>query len=198
MPSRRAMLLLPILAAACADRSPVPVPPGPIGYRHLTPLPLNVASLEITEADPPQPVGDIGGRERTRPAEAMRIMARDRIVTVGTSETAVFTPTQAQLVQGRDSLSCLLACRLEILSPLGSRLAFVEAGSRRAVAGPEAARPRAAEALLRQTMDDLNVEFEFQLRRTLRDWVSAVVPTADGGLAAPGPAGVAREDLPRP
>ena len=72
----------------------------------------------------------------------------------------------------------------------------MEAEARRSVSGPEASRPRAPDALLRRAMDDLNVEFEFQLRRNLRDWISAMVPGPDGGMAAPGPAGVAREDLP--
>ena len=68
---------------------------------------------------------------------------------------------------------------------------------RRVVSGADASRPRAAEALLRNAMDDLNVEFEFQLRRVLRDWLVQVAPGADGTLPAPPPAGVTREELPR-
>ena len=101
-------------------------------------------------------------------------------------------------MQGRSSLTCLLGCRLEILSPHGSRLGFVEAQSRRAVTGPDAARPRAAEALLRSAMDDLNVEFEFQLRRALRDWLVKGTPGPDGTLPAAPPGGVTVKELPRP
>ena len=199
MPKRRAVLLLPLLVAACSGRlDPAPVPPGPLGFRHLTPLALNVASIEIPEeAAPPAAPSDTGAQLSPTAAEAVRIMARDRLVAVGTSGQAVFTVTQAQVMQGRDQLTCLLGCRLEVLSPLGSRLGFVEAAARRAVSGPDANRPRAAEALLRQAMDDLNVEFEFQVRRNLADWRSAAVPGPDGGMAAPGPASVGREDLPR-
>lgn len=199
MPNRRAVLLLPLLVAACSGRlDPAPVPPGPLGFRHLTPLALNVASIEIPEeAAQPATPPDVGAQLSPTAAEAVRIMARDRLVAVGTSGQAVFTVTQAQVTQGRDQLTCLLGCRLEVLSPLGSRLGFVEAAARRAVSGPDANRPRAAEALLRQAMDDLNVEFEFQVRRNLGDWLSAAVPGPDGGMAAPGPASVGREDLPR-
>jgi hypothetical protein len=198
MPNRRAVLLLPLLVAACGGRQdPVPIPPGPLGFRHLTPLALNVASIEITEEAPPTTPADVGARLSPPAAEAVRTMARDRLVAVGTTGQGVFSVTQAQVIQGRDQLNCLLGCRLEILSPLGSRLGFVEAAARRAVSGPDANRPRAAEALLRQAMDELNVEFEFQLRRNLRDWLSAMVPGPDGGMAAPGPASVGREDLPR-
>ena len=199
MPDRRAVLLLPLLAAACGGRQdPVPIPPGPLGFRHLTPLPLNVANIQIAEASPPAQPNDVGARLSPSAAEAVRIMARDRLLAVGTTGQANFAVTQAQVLQGQESLTCLLACRLEILSQLGSRLGFVEAQSRRAVNGPDATRPRAPEALLRQTMDDLNVEFEFQLRRNLRDWIATVAPGPDGGMPAPGPADVGREDLPRP
>lgn len=195
---RRGLLLLPLLAAACAGRQePVPIPPGPLSYRHLTPLPLNVADIEIPEEAPPSPPGDIGAGLAPSAAEAVRVMARDRLLAVGSTGQGRFSVTQAQLVATRDSLACLLACRLEILSPLGSRLGFVEAESRRSVSGPEATRPRAPDALLRRAMDDLNVEFEFQLRRSLRDWLAPVAPGPDGGMAAPGPEGVVREDLPQ-
>ena len=199
MPDRRSLLLLPLLAAACAGgrQDPVPLPPGPMSFRHLTPLPLNVANIEIAQ-DAPSPVaGDIGARLSPSAAEAVRIMARDRLLAVGTTGQAKVTISEAQLVQGQDSLTCLLACRLDILSSLGTRLGFVEAQSRRAVNGPDATRPQAPEALLRRTMDDLNVEFEFQLRRSLKDWIAATAPNADGGMAAPGPEPVGREDLPR-
>lgn len=197
MPRRGALLLLPLLAACGTGRpEPVPIPPGPLSFRHLTPLPLNLANVEIAEEAPPAPAGDIGSRLSPSAAEAVRIMARDRLVLVGTTGQANFTVTRAQLLAGRESLVCDLGCRLEIMSSLGSRLGFVEAESRRAVNGPDAARPRAPDALLRQAMDDLNVEFEFQIRRNLRDWISAAVPGPEGGMAAPGPAGVAREDLP--
>ena len=198
MPDRRAVLLLPLLAAACGGRQdPVPIPPGPLSFRHLTPLPLNVATIQVAEDSPPAQPNDVGARLSPSAAEAVRIMARDRLLAVGTTGQANFAVTQAQVLQGQESLTCLLACRLEILSQLGSRLGFVEAQSRRAVNGPDATRPRAPEALLRQTMDDLNVEFEFQLRRNLRDWIAAVAPGPDGGMPAPGPADVGREDLPR-
>jgi hypothetical protein len=195
MPTRRAALLLPLLAAACAGRQePAFVPPGPMRFSHLTPLPLNVAAIEVAEASPPPQIGDVGARLSPMPAEAVRIMGRDRLLAVGASGEGRFAVTHAALVQGRDSLTCLVGCRLEILSAEGQRMGFVEAQSRRAVSGTDAGRPRAAEALLRNAMDDLNVEFEFQLRRALREWLVEVTPGADGTLPA---AGVTVEELPK-
>jgi hypothetical protein len=167
-------------------------------FSHLTALPLNVAEIEVAEGGPPPQPGDVGARIAPSPTEAVRIMGRDRLLAVGTTGQGRFTVSQAALVQGRDSLTCLIGCRLEILSAEGQRMAFVEAQSRRAVTGQDATRPRAAEALLRQAMDDLNVEFEFQLRRALRDWLVQVVPGTDGTLPPPPPSeGVTQEELPR-
>ncbi len=190
MPTRRFVLLLPLLAAACARRGPAEPPPGPISYTHLMRLPLNVATVEIAPEGAP-PAG--AGRETSpSPAEAVRIMGRDRLEAVGSTGRAVFTVTTASLQRDRARLSCLLGCRLEIRSSQGARLGFVEAQASRVVTGPEAERPRAADLLLRRTMDDLNVEFEFQLRRNLKDWLMTAGPVPQGAGE------VTREELPRP
>jgi hypothetical protein len=195
MPTRRAALLLPLLAVACGgQQDPALVPPSPMRFGHLTPLPLNVAAVEVAAGGPVPQTGDIGAGLSPSPSEAVRIMGRDRLLAVGTTGEARLTVTQAAMIQGRDSLTCLVGCRLEILSPVGGRLGFVEAQSRRAVGGADATRPRAAEALLRQAMDDLNVEFEFQLRRALKDWLVQAAP--DGTLPAAPAEGVTREELP--
>ncbi|WP_043362621.1 hypothetical protein [Belnapia sp. F-4-1] len=196
MPDRRSILLLPLLAAACAGRpEPVPLPSGPLGYKYLSPLPLNVTGIDIAEEAPSPVPGDVGARLTPSAPEAVRIMARDRLIATGTTGQARFTVSQAQVIQSQDALTCLLGCRLEILSGLGSRVGFAEAAVTRSVSGPEAKRPNAPEALLRRAMDDLNVEFEFQLRRALKDWISPIASDADGGMAAPGPGQVGVEDL---
>jgi hypothetical protein len=181
MHTRRA-LLLPLLAACASDDEPVAaaVPPGPIEYKHLTPLPLNVAAVEVVQTRPAAVPSDVGASLSPSPTEAVRIMGRDRLVAVGTTSQAIFAVTQASLVRTGNTLTCLVACRLEIVDAEGERRGFVEAQSRRSKAGPDAMRPRADEALLREAMDDLNVEFEFQLRRALKDWLVQVTPGAAG------------------
>jgi len=200
MPMRRSLLVLPLLPAlaGCSsdDEPPVALPPGPMGFKHLTPLPLNVASIEISQAAPVAMAGDIGGRLSPTPAEAVRIMGRDRLFAVGTSGQASFGVTQASLVRGGNSLTCLVGCRLDIIGADNARLGFVEAQSLRAKGGRDAARPGADAALLRDAMDDLNVEFEFQLRRALKDWLVKVTPGAEGEAASPD-GGVTAEELPR-
>ena len=147
--TRRATLVLgPALltAAGCGGSEPPPAPLAPISYTYLTPLPLNVGAIDIVPADPPLVPGDLGATIIPRPAEAVRIMARDRLSAVGTAGRAVFTVTRAMLARGGGGLGCALACRLEILGPEETgRQGYVEAEARAAVTGADASRPQAAE-----------------------------------------------------
>lgn len=200
---RRALWALPAGLAACA--APLAVVEGPaIGYRHLTPLRLDVASIAIAEEMPNPGPNDLGRQLRPSAAEAVQIMGRDRLFAFGTENTARFVVTQAQILrepgppargffaQPTERLDCRLACRLEIRGATGQRLGFAEASSfrTRTLEADPAARMAVAETLLRQAMFDLNTEFEFQLRRALRAYL------IEGDRAAPPPP-VQREELPR-
>ena len=196
LPRRGLLLLTGAAAAACASPAPPEPPLAPISYTYLTPLPLNVAALRIEATDPPAPPGDIGALLVPTPAEAVRIMARDRLSAVGTTGEAVFAVTRASLVRSGDALACQLACRLDVTGAEGAG-GFIEAVARASASGAEAGRPQAADRLLRRAMDELNVEFEYQIRRNLRPWLVSVPPGAGGALPAPPPGEVAREDLPR-
>jgi len=211
MPTRRSLLTLaPTLAAiGCAGREPpAPLPPLITGYRHLTPLRLNVVEVEVPEPAPgavrvtePAPV---------RPEVEMRRMAEERIVPMGTQGRARFLISVAQFERegppptssrGTERLSCRLLCRLEILGAEGSPVAFVEAEARRNRTVPDgtsvAGRLRAAEEVVRGAMDDLNVEFEFQIRRTLRAWLVEGPAAPPARVGPEGGEGIQREDLPR-
>ena len=201
MPTRRRALRLAALLplAACAGREePAPLPPLVSGYRHLTPIRLNVAAVEALEPAPgavrvtePSPI---------RPEAEMRRMAEDRLVAMGTEGTARFTVSNATLVrEPGERLTCRLLCRLEILSAEGRPAAFVEAEARRTRTVSDRAalnaRLRATEELVRGAMEELNVEFEFQIRRTLRAWLveGTTPPAAAPATDEP----IQREDLPR-
>ncbi|WP_439594495.1 hypothetical protein [Falsiroseomonas sp.] len=212
MSTRRHLLLsLPCLMAACAAREEplAPLQPLVTGYRHLTPLRLNVLEIEIGQPLP----GTIQVIEPApmRPEVEMRRMAEQRLVPIGTEGRARFLITNARFTRQTlaqsggisamfagepgERLAVELACRVEILSGDGTRVAFVEAQVQRlqtvADGASGATRRQAAEEVVRQAMEAMNVEFEFQLRRTLRAWLAeGATPTA------PAPAPVEREDLP--
>jgi hypothetical protein len=191
---RRVALLLPLLASACAtSETAPPLPPAP-GYGYLTPLRLNVLDIEVVEpalgptfrVDLPAPLSPV--------TQAVR-MGRERLVPVGTTGRARFIVDSAMLTreaataggmfsQQSDRLNVMIHVRVEILDGAGNRVGFTEAEVRRSatviVEGPNG-QSRAADQIVRQAMDDLNVEFEFQLRRSLRDWIM----TGDPGVVPP-------------
>ena len=198
---RRALLALSLLGvlAGCGGREPPPAPPRLDGYAYLTPLRLNVAELEVLDtpqdgrADPPAPI---------LPAAEVARMGRDRIIPYGTTGRARFVVESASLTRSGDAIAVLLRARVEVLDN-DRRVAFAEAEARRGVTGAGgsgAARARAAETLVIRAMEDLNVEFELQVRRNLRDWLLETTPNAP---VAPigSPDGIQRQDLsqePRP
>jgi len=202
---RRSVLGLAMLGAACGGRTaPPPIASGPPSYRHLTPLRLDVASLDITPA-PPGPQVNAASPSPIIPAQAMLAMAEDRLSANGQSGTARFMVQAATLTRrpasgggmfsgSTERLDCFLRCRLELRSPEGELRGFAEAEVRRDLtqpSGDDAARARNADAIVRQAMADLNVEFEYQVRRNLR---AALMDTE---RAAPAPEPVEQETLPR-
>ena len=203
---RRALCALPLLAA-CANEQPAGpfVPPGPPSYGHLTPLRLKVSALEIKEPESgtalmvQQPAPFL-------PSDVMLRMARDRLSAAGGTGSARFVIQTARLTRetasaagafspASETFRCIMRCQLEIISAEDGVLASAAAEVRREVTGPtrdDAERAALAERVVKLAGQDMNVEFEFQVRRHLRNWLQMV--------AAPGealPQAVEREALPR-
>lgn len=195
---RRAALGALLATAACGGaEEPPPPPAGPPSYSHLTPLRLAVARIEVQGATDPAATRVMQPAPLV-PADVVRIMAVERLSAAGGSGVARFRTQIATLTRepsagggvftaATERLSCVMRCRLEIRGEDGSPAGFAEAEVRRAAvrpAGSPAERARAAEDLVRATGADLNVEFEFQLRRNLR----AALAPARPAEAAPAPA----------
>ena len=203
--SRRAVFALPLLSA-CATEEPGPyIAAGTPSYGHLTPLRLKVASIEIVQpgagtallVQPPAPVS---------PGDVMTLMAQERLSPAGGPARAKFLIQTASLTRenaasgglfspASERYRCVMRCRLEIISPEDITLAFTSAEVRRDLTSSvssEDDRARAAERAVKLAGQDLNVEFEYQLRRNLRSWLQL---TAAPGAALPQP--VERETLTR-
>jgi hypothetical protein len=199
------LLALPFLAA-CANEQPAGpfVPPGPPSYGHLTPLRLKVGTLEIQEAgsgtaflvDQSAPL---------QPADVMLRMAQDRLSTAGGPGKVRFLIQTASLTReggssggvfspASETFRCIMRCQVEIISPEDAILASAAAEATRAVTGPvrdAGERAALAERAVKLAGQDMNVEFEFQVRRHLRNWLQLV---ASPGETLPQP--VEREALP--
>lgn len=183
---RRTALLLPWAAAACGGDAPTRALPS-LHYDYLAPLRLNVATVDAGDAPPPSPI------EAQSPAPlgtTLRQMALDRLAAGGTSGRAVFTIDTAQVDRSSNHLDGLAAVRLEVFTADGARAGFAEARvTRSSVIGGNLR--ETLYDLTRQMMDDMNVELEYQIRRSLRDWLQD--PTA-----APPPAPVEQQELSAP
>lgn len=172
-------------------------------YSYLTPLRINVGQIRVEDHVPP-PTGpnDLGPASPVSPDQALKQMAQDRLVAAGSSGTAVFTIDQASITgQQGGALDGALAVHLDIVSNGGGHAGYAEAHvSRQFVPGSNSDNDGVKAELYNlttQMMQDMNVEFEFQLRRTLGDWMldASGTPVAasveqqslTGPSAAPGP-----------
>ncbi len=195
--SRRWILLVPLAAAACAtDGGEAQTAFDPLSFDYLTKLRLSVGSVDIDDRwRPVLDSRDIGFLSPVSPISALRQMAEQRLLPGGGPGRAVFVIDQASLVVAQGLYLGNFAVHLDVLDDAGSRVGFAEARvSRSATAhddGP--AKMRAAlYQLTRALMDDMNVELEFQVRRSLKNYLQTTAATA------PVPANVDSQDLPPP
>lgn len=195
MIARRSVLLLPLLAAACADDDEAPRVFNPPTYAYLTPIRLNVASVQVEDRSPASPSGSLDGLSPLRPSDALKQMASDRLSAAGSAGRAVFVIDQAQLVRARGGVDGLLAVHLDVFAGDGdTRAGFAEARVVRRRTSNDADENSRAVLFdfVTQMMNDMNVEFEFQVKRSLREWLQTTDRTA------PAPAPVQSQDLDAP
>lgn len=196
--TRRPLLMLPFLApltlAGCSWRkaSGSSREMAPLRYDHLTPLKLNVAVVDTEVQYSPGP-GDLGSRAPTPPVAALRQMAQDRMGAFGGSGRAVFSIRQASVTRIRGGYEGALGVRLDIQGNDGAALGYAEARvARRNVVDEE--ERWALYEIVRQMMDSMNVEFEFQVRKALRNFLVA----GDAAAPAPTTGPVERQELTPP
>ncbi|NPD65346.1 hypothetical protein HN018_17370 [Lichenicola cladoniae] len=165
-----------LLAGCGGDSRSEPVFKQP-SYTYLTPLRINVGQIQVEDHVPP-PTGpnDLGPSSPVSPDQALKQMAQDRLVAAGSSGTAVFTIDQASITgQPGGALDGAMAVHLDIVSNGGGHAGYAEAHvSRQFVPGSNSDNDGVKAELYNlttQMMQDMNVEFEFQLRRTLGDWM---------------------------
>lgn len=203
--TRRLVLALAagLALSACGGREEAPLtsPPGtqfpPLAYDYLMPLRLNVGSVAIEQSFVPQS-GDLGGIAPVPPVSALRQMGQDRLGAFGADGRAVFTVRDATLRRESDEYVGVFAVTLALFNG-DTRVGFAEAQvNRRRTISAIMPRDAALYALTKDLMDQMNVEFEYQVRQTLRDFLVAAPSaapaveqqplTAPAAAAAPPPA----------
>jgi hypothetical protein len=187
--SRRFVLLLPLVLVACGgDEEPVY---DPLRYNYLPPIQLNVASIDVQQRFIPAGVDpDVSGQDPVPPIEALKAMANDRLQAFGTSNKAVFAIMDASLMRTRDGVTGSFAVSLMILDAAGTQLGFAEAR----VESRHTGRIRNLRPVLydmtKAMMSDMNIEFEYQIRKNLKAWLTsdtaAPTPVEQAPLDQPG------------
>ncbi|MDR3524826.1 MAG: hypothetical protein P4L66_12075 [Acetobacteraceae bacterium] len=180
-----ACLVTPLILAACSSDEAARNYPKP-NYSYLTKLHLNVANIEIDDRTPPaRDNRDMAILAPNKPADVLRTMARDRLLGDGSSGQAVFKVDEASIVPDHDKLKGSLAVQLEVATSDGSKTGYAEARVSRTIDydndAPNATRAT-LDQLVNQMMTDMNVEFEFQVRKSLHAYMQTT-PTS----AAPAP-----------
>ncbi len=127
MLTRRASLLLPLMLGACGgDEAATSFPP--LRYDYLTPLRLNVATIQVEQRFVPSGVApDVTQFAPVPPLSALRAMAEDRLQALGSADRAVFIIQNASLVRRRDTVTGNLSVELDIYNTPTTRAAFAQA-----------------------------------------------------------------------
>lgn len=179
------VLAAPLLLAACAtDPAPPAVAPLQADFTFLNRLRLDVAEVLIEDRLPPPRANDRGPRTSPSLPDLLHAVARDRLLAEGTSGRAVALLQAAEIIETRVQtrgalftaeidrrLDGRMKLRVDLIDAEGQPAGFTEAEVRRSQTVLDnvdaAGLARMTQAMAKQLVDALNVELEFQARRTL-------------------------------
>lgn len=188
--TRRSALLLPLLLAACGGGEPKYYPP--LNYSRLPPLRLNVARIEIEQHFFPSGMApDVTQFDPVPPVEALRSMANERLKAFGSSGRAVFVIQNASLTRQDDTITGHMDVILNVYpSDTGPRAGFAEARVSRQYTGDLGDLRERLYEMTKAMMKAMNLEFEYQVRNRLHDWMAsgtAAVPPVQAQPLNSGP-----------
>ncbi len=163
-----------LLLAACSTPAPVMRTDfPPLSYEYLPPIRLSVASVKIENHVTIVP-NDFSPQSPVLPTDALARMANDRLKASGNSGLLVFSIDQASIVRTDTGLTGVFEVHLDIQGANQQQVAYASARVTRNYAGDITDMRGTLYDMTKQMMDDMNVELEVQIRRTLGDWVQHV------------------------
>ena len=178
--TRRAALLLPLILAACGSDEEPPGTFPPLRYDYLPPIGLNVAAIDIRQQFVPSGARpDVTGQDPVTPIAALRAMAEDRLKALGTSQRATFAILDGTLTRSGDAIDGSMLVALTIYGDDGRLLGEARAQVNRHRTGDIDSLHRTLYDFTKAMMDSMNVEFEYQVRHTLKAFIiEAAAPEA--------------------
>ncbi len=192
---------LPLALAACVSETTAPPPTAPLDYSAYGKLPLNVASIQIQQnyfpsGQPP----DVSAEDPLNPVSALRQMATERLQAQGGTGRAVFSIDNASVIQQGAELIGAFTVTLTIYDDRGTRVGYASATATRQLAGFGSDLRGALYSLTTELMQQMNGEFERQVRHSLGPWLLAPAvtpaPVEQVPLQGQAPAGAPVQPVP--
>ncbi len=189
-----ALVLVPFLLSACDTPPPARTDFPPLSFDYLSKLRLSVATIDVTNEAAKLGGGDpaLMALAPVQPADALIRMEQDRLLASGTSGHAVFVIADASLARAPGGFEGTMHIRLDVSTSDGTKSGFAEARVNRTYSTSDTSDSGTKAALydlVKLMMGDMNVEFEYQVKHKLRDYLQL----NDG--AAPAPPPVETQDL---
>lgn len=201
------LLFVPLALSACSSGPPVPTTFAKLDYSYLPPITLKVASVQIRNDYVPGPdARKFLAQAPEPPAQVLERMAHERLVADGSPGSAAFVIRQASLHQVGDTLVGKMTVDLNVRTSSGQRVGYAEASVSRSETAPSNETPDRMRAALynltKEMMSSMNVELQYQIQKSLPDWL-AYAPGGAGGSAAAPPTynannGIQAQPLPGP
>ncbi|MBW4034837.1 MULTISPECIES: hypothetical protein [Acidiphilium] len=181
-------LAAPLGLAACSSGPPVQTSFPELQYTYLPQITLKVASVSVRDEYLPGPnAAQMIAAAPEAPAAVLERMARERLIGDGSPGAATFTIKRAALEQVGDNLEGTMTVELSVNTSNGQRVGYADATVSRSETAPSNETPdrmRAAlYALTKRMMADMNVELQYQIQKSLPDWL-AYSPTPGMAPAA--------------
>ena len=174
----RFALPLAVLSLATCGAPPKPRDFPPMTYDYLPQIRLNVASVEIDNRFVPASRDEVSAQAPIPPITALRQMANDRLKAFGSSGKAILVIEDASLIKGSNEILGHMAVELDVYTSDNRRAGFATAEVTQRRSGEIKDLQGTLYDLTKTMMDRMNVELEFQARRSLRDWILPDVPAA--------------------
>jgi hypothetical protein len=195
--TRRVVLMLTLLVAACASQPPPARQYAPLDFSYLTPLRLNVASTEVQQNFVPSGLPpDVTQYDPINPVAALKLMAGERLQAVGATGRAVFIINDASLIGQGDTITGTFAVTLAVYNSAGERVGYAQATATRQMTGFGEDLRGALYDLTTSLMQQMNVEFEYQVRRSLANWLVSASAVPPGVQQAPLPGAIPASPVP--